>query len=443
MTAKRLIICIFIFFTTTLTVAQDTFKILRNKKSVTVPFKLVNNLMVIPLEINGKNLSFLVDTGIEKTVLFNLKISDSVRLNYVEQIQMRGLGEGDAIQAFKSRGNLVRIKDIVSVNHLIYMITDNLFDLSSKMGIDVNGIIGGDLFKDFVVRINYASKKITFYDPDTYVYKKCNNCLTLPLEFLNKKPLLNAAVENHLGDTIDVKLLIDSGGGDALWLFKNTHPKLVISDRYFEDYLGKGLSGNIYGKRSVINKLKIGNFVFKNASVSYPDSTSIITVHDDISRNGTVGAEILKRFHVIFDYTNSKLTLKKNSSYFNAPFLYNKSGIELIYNGEMLVQEKKSRFNDYELDSNKKSLLTEVMLVYNVAYRPKYEISHIRKGSPALFAGLLVGDVILEINGRPAYEKDLQEIIHMLSGNENKKIKLLVERNGVELKYEFQLKNML
>jgi len=443
MLAKKFLTLGFIFFFTAFTAAQETFTILQNKKSVTVPFKLINNLMVIPVEVNGKKLSFLLDTGIEKTILFNLKISDSVRLNNVEEIQMRGLGEGDAIQALKSRGNLVRLKEVISVNHMIYMITDNLFDLSAKMGIDVNGIIGGDLFKDFIVRINYSSKKITFYNPDTYVYKKCNNCLTLPLEFLNKKPLMNASVENHLGDLIDVKLLIDSGGGDALWLFKNTHPKLMVSDKYFDDYLGKGLSGDIYGKRSVINKLKIGDFVFKNASVSYPDSTSIITVHDDVNRNGTVGAEILKRFHVIFDYPSKKLTLKKNGSNYKAPFLYNKSGIELIYNGEMLVQEKKSRFQDYELDSNKKSLLTEVMYVYNVAYRPKYEISHIRKGSPALFSGLLVGDILLEVNGRPAYEKEMHEIIHMLSGNENKKIKLLIERNGVELKYEFELKNML
>ena len=233
MLAKKFLTLGFIFFFTAFTAAQETFTILQNKKSVTVPFKLINNLMVIPVEVNGKKLSFLLDTGIEKTILFNLKISDSVRLNNVEEIQMRGLGEGDAIQALKSRGNLVRLKEVISVNHMIYMITDNLFDLSAKMGIDVNGIIGGDLFKDFIVRINYSSKKITFYNPDTYVYKKCNNCLTLPLEFLNKKPLMNASVENHLGDLIDVKLLIDSGGGDALWLFKNTHPKLMVSDRVF------------------------------------------------------------------------------------------------------------------------------------------------------------------------------------------------------------------
>lgn len=424
-------------------ISQGKFELLYDIPSVTIPFTLVNNLIVIPVEINGKTLSFLVDTGIDKTVLFNLKFSDSISLKNIEKIELRGLGEGDPIQAIKSSGNLIRIKDAISVNHMIFMITDNLFDLSAILGMDVNGIIGSDLFKDFIIRINYSSKKIILYDPKSYSYKKCDNCLTLPLEFLQNKPLINVAVENFSGKLIDVKLLIDSGAGDALWLFENTHPDIKVSEKYFDDYLGRGLSGSVYGKRSVIDKLKIGDFVFKNAGVAYPDSTSIITVHDKVNRNGTLGAEILKRFHIIFDYPNEKITFKKNGLYFKAPFLYDKSGISLIYDGEMLVQEKNNRFHDYEIESNKKTLLTEIMYVYNVAFRPRYVISQIRKKSPALYSGLLVGDILLEINGRPAYEKKLEEIIHILSGNENKKIKLLVDRNGTQLKYEFELKDML
>lgn len=440
---KKLIPYFFILFLSASGIAQDNFRLLHQKESLSIPFSLINNLIVIPVEVNGKNLSFLLDTGIEKTVIFNVHLSDSLKLNNIEKIQLRGLGEGEPIEALRSKGNLVRIKDIINVSHVIYKITDNLFDLSSKMGVNIHGIIGGDLFKDFVIRVNYASKKLTFYTPDSYNYSKCDNCLTLPLEFIKQKPFLNAVVENHLGDSFEVKLLIDSGAGDALWLFENTHPNILVSERYFDDYLGKGLSGSIFGKRSVISKLQIGNFVFKEAAVSYPDSTSIITIHKDLARNGTLGAEILKRFHVIFDYANNSITLKKNGLYFNAPFYYNKSGIELVYNGEMLVQEAQSRFKDYELDPTKKSLLTEVMYVYNLAYRPRYEISYIREKSPAHFAGLLAGDILLEINGKRAYEKELQEIIHILSGNENKKIKILVERNGVKLKYEFELKNLL
>ncbi len=208
-----------------------------------------------------------------------------------------------------------------------------MFDLSAKMGVDINGIVGGDLLKDFIVKINYANKRITFYNPETYVYNKCNKCEVFPLDFYNKKPFINVNVENYLGDVVKVKLLIDSGGGDALWLFEHSHPKIIVSENYFKDYLGKGLNGNIYGKRSKIDKLIIGSFIFENASVSYPDSTSIVAVHKNKDRNGTLGAGILKRFHVILDYPNRKITLKKNSRFFKEPFLYNKSVIELVYGG--------------------------------------------------------------------------------------------------------------
>ncbi|MCK5678921.1 MAG: aspartyl protease family protein [Flavobacteriaceae bacterium] len=442
MSFKKTFYFIFILFISFSGISQGSFNILKNNESVTIPFTLVNNLVVISAKVNGKELSFLLDTGIDKTILFNLKFSDSLILKNVEKIKLRGLGEGEPIEALKSKNNLLRINKIVNPNHLIFMIIDDQFDLSTKMGIDINGIIGGDLFKSFIVKINYSTKKITFYDPKFFTYKKCNNCITLPLEFFNQKPYIDVFVQDYLGEEFKVKLLIDSGGGDALWLFENTDPKITIPEKFFKDYLGRGLSGSIYGKRSKIKKLRIGDYIFENALVSYPDSTSIITVHNSKFRNGTLGAEILKRFHVIFDYQNSKITLKKNLFY-KTPFLYNKSGMELVYSGDVLVQEKSSRFVNYKFEENKSSLITEVMAIYNLAYKPSYQISFIRKQSPAHFAGLLVGDVILEINGKPAYNNKLQEIVFILSGKENKKIKLLIERNGKQLKYEFLLKNIL
>ena len=438
MILKRISLLILLF--TFSGIAQGDFYILsKNNESVTVPFKLVNNLIVITAEVNGKELSFLLDTGIEKTILFNLKFSDSLTMNSVKKIQLRGLGEGKPINALVSKNNLIRIKGVVNPNHTVYIIIDKLFDLSAKMGIDINGIIGGDLFKSFIVKINYSSKKITFYNPKTFKYKKCDKCVTFPLEFYSQKPFIDVFVENYLGEEFKVKLLIDSGGGDALWLFKNTNPKIIISENSYRDFLGRGLNGDIYGKRSKIDKLKIGDYIFENAPVSYPDSISIVTTQQNKGRNGTLGAEILKRFNIYYDYPGRKITLKKNG-YFNDSFLYNKSGIEIIYGGEMLVKEKKSRFS--ENNSYERNSITEIIYSYGLAYKPSYQISFIRDDSPAKLAGLMVDDIILEINGKPAYNKKMEEIIQILSQKENKKIKLLVDRNGKHLKYSFYLKSM-
>ncbi|MCK5639050.1 MAG: aspartyl protease family protein [Flavobacteriaceae bacterium] len=433
-------ISLLILLITFSTIAQSDFHIVgKNNESVTIPFKLVNNLIVITAEVNGKELSFLLDTGIEKTILFNLKFSDSLTINSVKKIQLRGLGEGEPINALVSKNNLFRLKNVINPNHTMYIIIDNLFDLSAKMGIDINGIIGGDLFKNFIVKVNYSSKKITFYDPKKFKYKKCDKCTTLPLDFYGQKPFINVFVENYLGEEFEVKLLIDSGGGDALWLFKNTHPKIMIGENNYRDFLGRGLNGDIHGIRSKISKLKIGDYIFENAPVSYPDSTSILTTQLNKERNGTLGAEILKRFNVYYDYPGRKITLKKNG-FFNNSFLYNKSGIEIVYGGEMLVKEKRSRFS--ENNSMEGNSITEIIYSYGLAYKPSYQISFIRDGSPAQISGLLVGDFILEINGKPAYNKKMEEIIQNLSQKENKKIKLLVDRDGKHLKYSFFLKSM-
>ncbi|MDH3323000.1 MAG: aspartyl protease family protein [Flavobacteriaceae bacterium] len=426
-------------------ISQGKFHIVdSNKESITMPFVLANNLVVISAEVNGKELSFLLDTGIVNTILFNLKFSDSLELKHVEKIHLRGLGEGVPIEALRSKNNLLQLKGISNPDHLIYIITDDMFELSSKMGMDVHGIIGGDLFKDFIVKINYSTKKITFYRPDSYDYKSCKKCETFPLEFFNQKPFINAFVENQLGEEHEVKLLIDSGGGDALWLFKETHPKIMIPDKYFDDYLGMGLNGDIYGKRGKIAKFRIGSFIFENASVSYPDSISIVTaVQNNKKRNGTFGAEMLKRFHVVFDYPNKKVTFKKNKKYFNDPFSYNKSGIEIVYGGEMLVKEINSSAGKKNTPKKETNNIIEIINSYNLAYKPSYVIAKIRENSPAYLSGLMVGDIILEINGSHAYDKKMEEIIHILSGREHKKIKLLVSRKGKHLKYEFYLKDLL
>jgi len=436
-----LISCLFLLAFTTVC-AQGSFVLSPGQKDkAVVPFKLVNNMMVIKAKVNGKELSFLVDTGVKKTVLFNVQVSDSLLLKNIETLKLRGLGEGNSINAISSNGNLFSCNGIINPSLSLFMITDNLFDLSAKMGIDIHGIIGGDLFDDFVVKINYASQKLTFYDPSTYKYAKCKACESFPLDFYGSKPYIDVYVTNQAGTEHKVKLLIDSGGGDSLWLFPYSDPNIYVPEKNFDDYLGKGLSGDIFGKRAKLKEIRIGSFLIFDANVSYPDSTSMLTMHQNKERNGTLGAGILKRFHVIMDYPGRRITLKKNNRFFNEPFLYNKSGIEIIYGGEMLVKEKRARINPVEGENNQS--ITNIIYSYGLTYKPSYKIAVIRHGSPAHLAGLREGDIILEINGRAAYNMKMEEVNHLFSQKADKRIRMLVDRNGEHLNYEFVLRSLL
>jgi hypothetical protein len=444
MTLRRYMTVIFLIFFGTIPVSsQDKFFITTNKASYTLPFDFVNNMMVIPIEVNGKELSFLLDTGIENSIIFNFKFKDSLILKDTEEIKLHGLGEGESLNALRSRNNLIRIGKILNLNHMIYVVLDEKFDLSAKMGIDINGIIGGDLFKDFIVDVNYQNKKLTFYDPKRYTADNCKKCQTFPLEFFRNKPYISAKVINEEGDLSRVKLLIDSGGGDALWLFEGSEEHIKITGRSFDDYLGQGLSGEIFGKRAMISKMILGDFVFENITVSYPDSSSVFTAQMNKDRNGTLGAEILRRFHMIIDYPHKQITLKRTRD-FGDPFLYNKSGLELVYGGKMLVREEKSFIVPNQNTANSsRSSYPEVIYTYALSYKPSYRISFVREGSPAQLAGLQVDDYVVEINGKPVYNKSLQDIINELSGMKSKKIKLRIRRNDQYLRFKFVLKEIL
>jgi len=421
-------------------VSQDNFHINGRSKQESMSFKMINNLIVLPVNVNGSTLNFLLDTGVNNTIMFNLKVEDSLKLKETEKIKLSGLGQGTYIDAVRSKANVFSLGAIRNASHMIYLIPGKEFDLSSKMGITINGIIGGDLFRDFVVDINYSTKRIKFHVPKTYNYRKCKKCQIYDLHFYRKKPYLYLTVETSTTEKIDAKLLIDLGGSDALWLFDRSSEKIKIPEEHFEDYLGKGLSGNIYGKRSKIDKISLGNYIFVSANVAYPDSSSIEKVYEHKERNGTLGSEILKRFKLIIDYPNKRITFKNPSSYFNDPFVYNMSGIELSHNGSMVVPERKE---DFKQGGEINSSTIHLLYSYIYALKPSYVISEVRKNSPAFEVGLKPGDVVLKINNRNSYSYKLEEIIHMFSTKEGKKIRLVVSRDGVELVFGFELRKIL
>jgi len=406
-----------------------------------IRFDLVGNLIIIPVEVNGVELSFVLDSGVSKPILFNLTNIDSLQMNKVETILLRGLGGGAPVEAIRSKGNFLSIGNAINIDQDIYVVFDKSINFTPRLGRPVHGIIGYDLFKNFVVEINYASKYILLYKPDNYTYKSCKRCETFDLSFYKNKPYITGEVEVN-SEFVPVKLLIDTGSSDALWIFENEEKGLMpTKNMYFEDFLGKGLSGNIYGKRSKIDKFKLKSFELKNVNTAFPDSVSISFARKNTTRNGSISGEVLKRFNMIVDYKNKKITLKKNRN-FKSSFSYNKSGIIIEQNGVIIVKERKNRsglgFNSGS-DSN---IHVETITHYKLSVKPAYTIVEIRKNSPAEAAGLLKGDVILSINGKETHELELQNVISYFKSKTGKQINLKIDRKGRIMLFGFKLEDV-
>ncbi len=381
------------------------------KKEVTIDFKLINNLIVIPLQINKSDtLSFILDTGIRPTLLTNL--TDSIGFKVGKSQKIRGLGTGDDLTVYHTYANVIEIAgEIVLTLQNVFILDEDKFELSKKMGTTINGIIGNSVFENFIVQIDYDRKEITFHDPNKFKLRfKHRRYIKIPLTIYNGKPYAKIRIGINKDTTILSDVLIDLGASDALWLLPGSNdsiPKNLDQKKY---YLGQGLNGDIFGYQDKVKYVFLEKkYVLKDVTVSYPDTSSIkVGENYDIpGRSGTIGSEIIRRFDVIIDYQNKQMLLKKNSS-FRDEFNFDLSGLEIEapYPG----------------------------LNY-------YTIYKVHKKSPASEAGFKKGDQILRVNYVPTTKMKLNEILNILNSRTGRKIRFLIKRDSVELKKKIVLRD--
>ena len=381
----------------------------QKNKSITIKFKSSSNLIIIPVRINDSDtLNFILDTGVRYPIITELPFVNKLNLNYLMPVPVKGLGEGVELTAYRSANNTLNISGLTARNQEVQMIIDENFQISHILGIPVHGLMGFNLFKDYIVEIDYLNEKITLNKPEYFKYRDNKKDIILPLNFDGNKPYVNTTIETDDSIKVPVKLLVDTGASDAIWLSEKSDDRINYPKKHVETFIGRGLSGDLYGVKGRIEGIWVGPLVLPQPIVAFPDSEVIDQLMTSNDRNGTIGAEILRRFHVTIDYRNSRLTLRPNHK-FNDDFNYNMSGMEIINPMPGL---------------------------------PIFTITNIRENSPAFLAGLKENDQILSLNNSSRNELELNDINLLLQSKENKKIKVKYLREGVEYETSFELKKL-
>jgi len=418
--------------------AQNNFEI-KNARKVVIPFKFINNLIFIPMTVNGVELTFLLDTGVAENTIFSLE-NKEMTLPSMEKMKFSGLGGNASIEGFKSDRNIAKIGNhIVNNSLMLYIILDEDFNISPHVGIPVNGILGYHFFKDYPIIIDYSSKKITVFKDQQLFLKKVQKFDELPISIEKSKPYIDIEVE-MTNEKKTSKLLIDLGNSDAIWLFPTLIKDFVYNRPNIEDFLGRGFNGDIYGKRSRIHNFYLGGFKFEKPLTAMPDEYSIQHLNLVKDRKGSLGGDIMRRFTVAFDYQNEKLYLRKNRNY-DDPFHFNMSGLDFKQDGLQwekdyltfrTLNEKSTAGNGELYNSN---------LQYKFILKPLFSIAGVRKDSPAYKAGLKKDDKLIVINGRKTADMTLNKIMEMMKSEEGKTISMTIDRKGVELKFSFTLED--
>lgn len=421
---------------------QSEFRIENSKGKVAIPFKYINNLVFIPINVNGEELTFLLDTGVEQTILFSLDEKEEVKLFEVEKLKLKGLGSKEPIDSYKSSKNKVEVGDLVDLNHEIYIILDQDFNFSSQVGIEVNGIIGYNFFKNHIVEINYERKKIIVYNHD---HRKIN--ATLKKKFTKEaitiednKPYYISTVNADDRD-VPSKLLIDTGNSDAIWIFTAKTDKIKVPKKNIEDYLGRGFSGSVFGKRARLGSFDFGRNTFYNPLVTFPDSISVRSVNFVPNRIGSIGSEVISRFTIVFDYLNKAIYTRPNN-HIDEPFQFNMSGIEVAHAGlewvKQTVDDRPIGGIKVYTDVNDERIQNNLKVHFEL--KPIFKVASVRPGSEAEKAGLMVDDQIIKINHQQSHGFSIQQINELLKSEEGKMIELEIDRKGKIHTIRFPLK---
>lgn len=441
---RRSFIIGLLFFSLGTVFGQSDFHLTRGKKKVVIPFQMINNLVFIPIKVNGEELTFLLDTGVEETILFSLDDKQEINFFQIEKIKLKGLGSKEAIEAYKSSKNTLDANGYIDASHELYLVLDQEFNFSSQVGIPVNGIIGYHFFKNHKVEINYDRRRVIVYaEGNEKIEKKLKRHFevnSMPVE--ESKPYYISAVSMD-DKPLHSKLLLDTGNSDALWLFLHASKEFKKPTQTVHDYLGRGFSGEIYGLRGRVKEFDFGHHTFSNPISTFPDSVSVQRVNFVPDRVGSIGGEVLSRFDLVFDYPHQLLYSKANSKV-KEPFNYNMSGIEVQHAGlEWTNELVDSNSSGIKVFSNPNDERLQKGFQLRFVLKPVFTIFNVREGSTAQQAGLKKGDRILSLNGRNATEFTIERINELLKSGEGKPIDMEVERGGTVLAFRFLLKSIL
>lgn len=427
--------------------------ILMGEKPVIVPFQLVNNLIVLTAEVNGTPMKFVLDSGVAETLLFSSS-NQQLDLKQTQKMEFRGLGSAQSVEGVMSKNNQISFtKGYVDTHHTIYVIFDESFNISANVGMPINGIIGYNFFKNAIVQIDYVSCKLTLYSSMQQVKKsKLRSYRQQPLVIENSKPYILAEPFTSSRNYPNSKLLLDLGNTDALWLFGHKLKYFEVKSKSISEQIGRGFSGDIFGKRTRIPGFKLSDFHLENVVIAIPDSHSIHNVVLSKNRVGSIGSEIISRFDIIVNYAEGFVCLRPNR-YFSKPFRLNMSGIEVIHDGAELIEDvvlqiderngvqtklsslKRNPGFDAELPAANKSVRYQ--------FKPIYIAHRVKSGSPAALAGVLQGDRILKIKGLQTENLSIAQIQNMLNDDEGVHVWLTIERDNQIKKVSFYLRDPL
>jgi predicted aspartyl protease len=363
-----------------------------------VAVRIEDSLILVPVKVDDHalELTFLFDTGAEKTII-NQQVTHKLGLPSDHEVTLvRPEGQ---VSATLVRLRTLRLGDF-QVSGLT-VISDNLDVLSQALDERLDGILGRDVLNQLRFTIEYSNNRIVLCPPDSYLRESDGSQVRLTSDGHSW------FVPVFLNGSIRHELELDTGTN-------STTLPWPVWERITEKWQPRNTVGSLRASgeeqgRSYLTRLdalQIGKFSLDRPAVFVHKPASVGTLAE-AGAPGLLGGDLLKEFIATVDFPNSWIFLKRDPKYH--PDLLRYTGVGLQ------VRSKGSQFL----------------------------VAAVWDGSPASQAGIRVGDEIVKIDGRNLNAELAGRTGQLLHRREGTRLTLELRRGNRVFQRALKCRNLL
>ena len=339
------------------------FSIAGGKTSTVVPFDLLNNHIYLDVKLNGKGpYRLLCDTGGANIITPEL----AKELGVTSEGAFEGRGVGEKSEDIGvTKVEKLEIGDVTIANQVFFVFP--LGSFSAVEGVPQFGLVGYEVFKRFVAKVDYEKGLLTLWLPAAFTYQGSGT--VVPFVFNGHIPQVEGSIDGFPG-----KFDIDTGARNSVAIlapFAETHHLKDHFGTVVPAVTGWGVGGPARGLLARAKVLKLGGVEVAGPVVDLSQQKKGAFTDPYVA--GNVGAGVLKRFNITFDYGHQRIIFEPNANAAR-PDTYDRAGMWL------------NRAAD------------------------GFEVADVVAGGPADAAGVKVGDQITAIDETPAEKLSLPAV---------------------------------
>ena len=359
---------------------------------------IANHHVFVAVELDGRPLRFILDTG--GVNLVTTETAARLGLRSEGELEGRGPGEKSVTVGFTRVARLAIGGKVALERQLLRVLPMPGFD--EVEGVPFDGVLGVELFRRLVVRIDYAGAALELTDPA--VFEAPAGAQSLPLTFFGHFPGIDGDLDGAKG-----QFWLDTGSRGGLFVADPFAQANGLAGRYPTSgamTIGWGVGGGAEGRLARGGRLTLGAIAIDGPVLRWPsEGGGGVMAMRDVA--GNVGGEILGRFDVTFDYGRQRVLLVPDDAH-GTPFAADRSGLWINRRGGDVV------------------------------------VKAVMADGPGSTAGLRVGDVLCEIDGEPTSGITLDALRRRLrEWPAGRVVALRIARDGASFEAALPLRDLI